>query len=75
MITTYPRSVQVEISGDLKELFDKFPILGDGFMIQSCIGIPKIIIICGQMLQPWGQIMLTNHYKSPPIAQPGVGGD
>ena len=31
--------------------------------------------ILGQMPQPWGQNMLTNRYKSPPIARPGVGGD
>ena len=30
--------------------------------------------IYGQMPQPWGQIMLTNRYKSPPVARPGVGG-
>ena len=31
--------------------------------------------ILGQMLQPWGQIMLTNRYKSLPIARPGANGD
>ena len=54
-----------------------------------CIGIPKTMKILGQMPQPWRQKpqpwrqkpqpwrqnMLTNCYKSPPIAQPGVGGD
>ena len=29
----------------------------------------------GQMPQPWGQIMLTNCYKSLPISPPGVSGD
>ena len=39
-----------------------------------CMGIPKTMKIYGQMPQPWGQIMLTNRYKSPPVARPGVGG-
>ena len=39
----------------------------------TSIGIPKTMKILGQMPQPWGQDMLTNRYKSPPIAQPGVG--
>ena len=38
------------------------------------MGIPKTMKIYGQMPQPWGQIMLTNRYKSPPVARPGVGG-
>ena len=29
-----------------------------------CIGIPRTTKILGQMPQPWGQIMLTNLYKS-----------
>ena len=40
-----------------------------------CIGIAKTMKILGQMRQPSGQIMLTNHYESPPIAWPGVCGD
>ena len=63
---------------NLQELFDKFPIPGDNLMLQ----IPYILYrdsknneILGQMPQPWGQIMLTDRYKSPPISQPGVGGD
>ena len=39
-----------------------------------CIRISKTMKIYGQMPQPWGQIMLTNRYKSPPVARPGVGG-
>ena len=41
-----------------------------------CIGIPKAMKILGQMSNPGDKLcMLTNRYKSPPIARPGVGGD
>ena len=67
------------INGDLQELFDRFPNLGDDFMLQ----IPYILYrdyknnenSWTNAPQPWGQIMLTNRYKSLPIAQPGVSGD
>ena len=66
------------IIGDLLESFDKFPTPGDNFMLQ----IPYILYrdysktmkLYEQMPQPWGQIMVTNRYKSPPVAGPGVGG-
>ena len=74
---TYPMSCTGGDYWGFARVFDKFPILGDNLMLQ----IPyilyrdsKTIKILGQMPQPWGQIMLTNRYKSPPITQPGVGG-
>ena len=73
-----PGRVRVgSIIGDLQKSFYKFPTPDDNFMLQIpniwiCIGIPKVMKILGQMPQPWGQ-MLTNRYKSPPIARPGVG--
>ena len=72
---TYPRS---GTGGDLQESFDKFPTPGPILCCKSptfCIGIPKTMKILGQMPQPWGQNKLTNRYKSPPVARPGVGGD
>ena len=56
---------QVGISGDLQELFDKFPTPEDSFMFQIpyilYIEISKLMEILGQMPQSWGQIMLINH--------------
>ena len=64
--------------GICKSRLTNSPLLGTILCRKSptfCIGIPKSMKILGQMPQPWGQIMLTNRYKSPPIARPGVGGD
>ena len=64
--------------GICKSRLTNSPLLGTILCCKSptfCIGIPKTMKILGQMPQPWGQIMLTNRYKSPPIARPGVGGD
>ena len=61
---------------DLQDMFDKFPTLGMILCNKSptfCIGIPELMKIFGQMPHPWGEITLTNHYKSPLITQPGVG--
>ena len=72
-----PRRARVGIIGDLQEHLTNSRPLGTILCCKSptfCIGIPKTMKILGQMPQPWGQIMLTNSYKSPPIARPGVGG-
>ena len=76
--TPTPGRARVGIIGDLQESFDKFPTPRDNLCCKSptfCILIPETMKILGQMPQPWGQNMLTNRYKSPPITRPGVGGD
>ena len=75
---TTPGWAQVGISGICKScLTDSQP--REQFYVTNpyiCIGITKIMKILGQMPpQPWGQIMLTNRYKSLPIVQTGVSGD
>ena len=63
-----PGWAQVEIIWDLQESFDKFPTPGDNLCCKPptfCTEIPQTMKIPGQMPQPWGQMMLTNRYKSP----------
>ena len=72
-IIVTPHLPQVGNSGDLQELFDKFPTPGD--VCKSPYRDSKIMKTLTQMPQPWGQIMLTNCYKSVPIARPRVGED
>ena len=64
--------------GICKNRLTNSPPLGTILCYKSptwCIRIPKTIKVLGQMPHlAWGQIMLTNHCKSPPIAWPGVGG-
>ena len=62
--------------GDFQELFDKFPTLGEDFMLQAPYILYRVLKneICWTNTPTLG----TNYAdKSPPIAQPGVyvGGD
>ena len=69
---------QKGISGDLQELFDRFPNPGNDFMLQIPIlyrDYKNNENSWTNAPQPWGQIMLTIRYKSLPIPQPGVSGD